>query len=95
MEILKGACAGTIESSDAYVEIGPNSELNIAVNPKNAELKERLIAAGLPVVDIVELKEKTERITGKPNKLRRGERVVAEIIGREGNLLDKIYSVSK
>ncbi|MBO7295937.1 MAG: citrate lyase subunit alpha [Clostridia bacterium] len=65
----------------------------IAVNPKNAELKERLIAAGLPVVDIVELKEKTERITGKPNKLQRGERVVAEIIGREGNLLDKIYSV--
>jgi citrate lyase alpha subunit len=54
-----------------------------------------LIAAGLPVVDIVELKEKTERITGKPNKLRRGDRVVAEIIGREGNLLDKIYSVSK
>jgi citrate lyase gamma subunit len=34
MEILKGACAGTIDSSDAHVEIEPNSELNIAVNPK-------------------------------------------------------------
>lgn len=31
MEILKGACAGTIESSDAYVEIEPNSELNIQI----------------------------------------------------------------
>lgn len=67
----------------------------IAVNPKRAELRDRLKDAGLPVIDINELKEKTERITGKPNKLPRGERVVAEIIGREGNLLDKIYSVSK
>ena len=31
MEILKGACAGTIESSDAYVEIEPSSELNIQI----------------------------------------------------------------
>ncbi|MBE6531720.1 MAG: citrate lyase subunit alpha [Ruminococcaceae bacterium] len=67
----------------------------IAVNPKNAELKERLEAAGLPIVDIFELKDKTERITGKPNELTRGERVVAEVIGREGNLLDRIYSVDK
>lgn len=65
----------------------------VAVNPKNAELKEKLICAGLPVVDISELKEKTERITGKPEKLPKGDKVVAEIIGREGNLLDKIYNV--
>ena len=67
----------------------------IAVNPKNGELRERLTAAGLPIVDINELKEKTERITGKPNKLPMGDRVVAEVIGREGNLLDRIYNVKK
>ncbi len=65
----------------------------IAVNPKRSELRERLCAAGLPIIDIGELKEKTERITGIPKRLERGERVVAEIIGREGNLLDKIYNV--
>ena len=65
----------------------------IAVNPKNAELKERLCAAGLPVIDIHELKEKTERITGKPKKLSRGDRVVAEVISRDGQLLDEIYNV--
>ena len=65
----------------------------IAVNPKNTELKERLVKAGLPIVDILELKEKTERITGKPEKLPKGDRVVAEVIGREGNILDKIYNV--
>ncbi len=65
----------------------------IAVNPKNAELKERLCEAGLPVVDINELKEKTERITGKPQKLPKGERVVAQVISRYGELQDKIYNV--
>ena len=50
----------------------------IAVNPKNAALRERLVEAGLPILDIAELKERTERITGKPNKLPRGARVVAE-----------------
>ena len=65
----------------------------IAVNPKNAELKKRLVDAKLPVVDIHELKEKTERITGTPAKRAKGERVVAKVIGREGNLQDEIYNV--
>lgn len=65
----------------------------IAVNPKNTELREKLVSAGLPVVDIFELKEKTERITGTPRKLPRGDRVVAEVISRDGGVLDRIYSV--
>lgn len=65
----------------------------IAVNPKNAELTAKLRAAGLPIIDIHELKEKTERITGKPAKLPKGDRVVAEVIGREGNIQDYIYNV--
>ena len=65
----------------------------IAVNPKNAELKRRLTAAGLPVVDIRALKEKAEKITGKPNRLPKGDRAVAEVIYRDGTLLDTIYNV--
>lgn len=65
----------------------------IAVNPKNKELNERLLKAGLPIVDISELKEKTERITGKPQKAPKGDKVVAEVISRDGAILDKIYNV--
>ena len=65
----------------------------IAVNPRNAELKQRLTAAGLPVVDMQVLKEKAERITGKPNRLPKGDRAVAEVIYRDGTLLDTIYNV--
>ena len=65
----------------------------IAVNPARAELRDRLAAAGLPVVDIHELKEKAERITGTPQKLPKGDRVVAEVISRYGDLQDRIYNV--
>ena len=65
----------------------------IAVNPKNGELRDRLTAAGLPVLDIRELKEKAERITGKPTPLPKGDRAVANVIYRDGTHLDTIYSV--
>ncbi len=65
----------------------------IAVNPRRAELKERLVAAGLPIVDIHDLKAKTEAITGTPRKLPKGDRVVAEVISRTGELQDQIYNV--
>ena len=65
----------------------------IAVNPKNKQLAADLKAAGLPIVDICELKEKAEKITGKPAKLPKGDRVVAEVIGRNGDLQDLIYNV--
>ncbi len=69
------------------------TQSGIAVNPKNAELKEKLIKAGLPVVDIRELKAKTESVTGVPKKIQRGDRVVAEVVGRNGDILDRIYNV--
>ena len=65
----------------------------IAVNPKKQELKINLKKKGLPVVDIEILKEKTERITGKPKSLAKGERVVAEVVSRYGEITDRIYEV--
>ncbi|MBO5867791.1 MAG: citrate lyase subunit alpha, partial [Oscillospiraceae bacterium] len=51
------------------------TQAGIAVNPKNTELRERLIAAKLPIVDIQELKAKAEAITGAPQHLPKGDRV--------------------
>ena len=65
----------------------------IAVNPRQAELKQRLLDARLPVIDIHELKEKTEAITGKPRSIVTGDRVVAKVLGREGNLQDVIRNI--
>ena len=65
----------------------------IAVNPRQAELKQRLLDARLPVIDIHELKEKTEAITGKPRPIVTGDRVVTKVLGREGNLQDVIRNI--
>ena len=71
------------------------TQAGIAVNPKNTDLADRLKAAGLPVVDIRQLKEKAERLTGVPAHLPRGERVVANVISRDGELLDVIRSCAE
>ena len=49
--------------------------------------------AGVPVVDIHELKEIAERITGKPQPIRKGERTAANVIYRDGTQIDTIKCV--
>lgn len=67
------------------------TQYGIAVNPKNEELRDRLIRAHLPIVSIEELKAKAESLCGVPKALEHGERVVAKVIGRDGEVQDEIY----
>ena len=69
------------------------TQRGVAVNPRRAELAERLKAAGLPIVDIHELKEIAERITGAPAPVPSGDQVVAKVIHRDGNVIDTIHDV--
>ena len=71
------------------------TQRGVAVNPKNAELAERLKAGGVPVVDIRALKETAERITGRPAPRRAGGRTVAKVISRDGGVLDEIGAVTE
>ncbi len=65
----------------------------IAVNPNNQELKERLLEARLPVVEMEQLQRRTEAITGKPRPIRKGDRVVAKVFARDGAVQDEIRNV--
>ena len=69
------------------------TQRGVAVNPKNAELALRLKDAGVPVMDIHELKRLAERYTGEPKPLPRGGRTVAKVIYCDGTPLDEIRSV--
>ena len=73
---------------DIYVLV---TQYGIAVNPKSEELRDRLIRAHMPVVSIEELKAKAESLCGVPKALEHGERVVAKVIGRSGEVQDLIY----
>ena len=57
------------ETIDAVV-----TEEGVAVNPRRADLRDRLVAAGLPVVPIDQLQELAERRTGGPFQPRERER---------------------
>lgn len=69
------------------------TQRGIAVNPKQKELKEKLLKAGLPVKDIEELKQIAEDIAGVPNQIQTGDKVVAKVLYRDGTLLDTIKNV--
>lgn len=81
------SCVSTLgRDIDVFV-----TQYGIAVNPKNEELRDRLIRAHLPIVSIEELKAKAESLCGVPKALEHGERVVAKVIGRGGEVQDLIY----
>ena len=69
------------------------TQRGIAVNPKRAELKDRLRSAGLPVYSIQELKAMAERFTGVPIPVRPQGRVVGEVEYRDGRVIDVIRAV--
>lgn len=72
------------------------TQRGIAVNTKygkNAELKERLKAARLPIVEIEDLKRIAEDYSGVPEPLKLSDKVVAKVIYRDGTELDTIKAV--
>jgi citrate lyase subunit alpha/citrate CoA-transferase len=69
------------------------TEYGIAVNPARPEIKERLLSAGLNVVDIKALADKASSIIGKPDPLPFGDKVVGIVMNRDGSVLDKIYNI--
>ncbi len=69
------------------------TQRGVAVNPARAELRRALEDARLPVCDMEELKARAEAICGKPKAVRHGSKVVANVIYRDGTVIDQLYSV--
>ena len=70
------------------------TQYGIAVNPARTDLKEKLLAAHLKVVDITELKNIADRLNGPSSGYKRSsEKVVAKVLGRDSQVQDVIYQV--
>ncbi|WP_409485492.1 citrate lyase subunit alpha [Arsenicicoccus dermatophilus] len=65
----------------------------IAVNPGRPDLAERLRAAGLPVTTIEELYRRATSITGVPQPIEFGDKVVGVIRYRDGSVIDVVRQV--
>ncbi len=66
------------------------TQKGIAINPARGDLRERLIGAKMPVLDIHTLKRMAEDITGVPKPVPVGDRVVANVLYRDHTLIDTI-----
>lgn len=70
------------------------TEYGIAVNPRRPELKERLVKAGLPIVEIASLRDKAQSIIGTPAALPFGDKVVGVVMNRDGSVMDVIKNIN-
>lgn len=68
------------------------TEYGIAVNPLRADLIEKYTEAGLKLYSIEELKAKAEKITGIPEKIEFGDKVVGVIEYRDGSVIDVVWN---
>ncbi|MDO4385834.1 MAG: citrate lyase subunit alpha [Clostridia bacterium] len=71
------------------------TQRGVAVNPAKPDLALRLKDAGLPIVDIHELKQIAERITSVPAVPPEGGRPVARVLSRDGEPLDVIRQLTR
>ena len=69
------------------------TQRGIAVNPARQDLIEKFKAAKLPVVSIEELYDKAMEIVGNYQPVELGDRIVAEVVYRDGTVIDRIHQV--
>ncbi|MDR1510886.1 MAG: citrate lyase subunit alpha [Synergistaceae bacterium] len=69
------------------------TQYGVAVNPDNPELRERLRENRVKLVEIEELQRIAIDLSGKPKPLKFGDRVVAQVIHRDGYVIDEIRNI--
>lgn len=76
------------ETIDAII-----TDRGIAINPLRKDLLDCVVGSGLPIYTIEDLKEKAEKITGKPKPIEYGEKIVGVVEYRDGTVIDLIRQV--
>lgn len=83
---------GTVVTPGKTVDVVVTDQ-GIAVNPHRINLTRNLREAGIPLCSIEELKEKAERIVGKPKPIPYTDRVVGVVAYRDNTVIDVIRQV--
>ena len=96
--LLRGRIPCVVEEVTTLITPGATvdvivTEYGIAVNPRRPELRERLLAARLPMVEIEWLRDKALSIIGQPAALPFGEKTVGVVLARDGSVQDIIKAI--
>jgi citrate lyase subunit alpha/citrate CoA-transferase len=71
------------------------TEQGVAVNPRRQDIIEKMEAAGIEVTDIETLREKAEKIVGKPDPIKYLDRVVGVVLYRDNTVIDQIKQIDE
>ncbi len=71
------------------------TERGIAINPLRQDLIEKAKDSALPIMTIEELKEEAERICGKPDQPKLGDKIIAAIKWVDGTVIDVVREVAQ
>jgi citrate lyase subunit alpha/citrate CoA-transferase len=96
--LIRGRIPTIIDKVNTVITPGETIDVvvtdrGIAVNPKRKDLEERFKKAKLPVFSIEELKEKAEKVVGKPEPIEYGEKIVGIVEYRDGTVIDVIREI--
>jgi citrate lyase subunit alpha/citrate CoA-transferase len=83
---------GTIVTPGKTVDVIV-TEQGVAVNPERKDLREKFIAARIPLRDIGELRAMVETLVGKPRPVEFTDKVVGIVTYRDGSVIDLIRQV--
>lgn len=76
------------ETVDAIV-----TDRGIAINPLRKDLWDSIAGSGLPIYPIEKLKQKAEKVTGKPRPIEHLDKIVGIVEYRDGTVIDVIRQV--
>lgn len=96
--LVRGRIPTIVEKVNTVVTPGSSidvvvTEVGIAINPNRKDLIEHFKNVDIPQFTIEELKEKAFSITGRPESIKYGDKVVALIEYRDGTLIDVVRNV--
>jgi citrate lyase subunit alpha/citrate CoA-transferase len=98
--LMRGRLSTIMDKVNTVVTPGKTVDIlvtdrGIAVNPARPDLLQHLREANLPLYTIEELKEKAQRILGKPEPIQYTDKIVAVVTYRDGSVLDVIHEVKQ
>lgn len=96
--LMRGRIPTIIDKVNTVVTPGETIDVvvtdrGIAVNPRRQDLLEILKKTDLPLCTIEELKDKAEKICGKPEPIKYTDKIVGLVEYRDGSIIDVIRQV--
>ena len=96
--LVRARTASVVDRVETVVTPGESVDILVtdrgtAVNPRRKDLAAALSAAGVELRDIRELRELARSITGDPDPVKYGDRVVGLVEYRDGTIIDAIREV--